>query len=91
MNAKEKHVQVCARVPSSWLRRAEALRSSFRLIGITRTDVFRMAMAEGLEKLERDAQRPTLQSFVSAVPVADCANWGCESLGGHHFQCAGSR
>ena len=26
---------------------------------------------------------------VSATPVADCENWGCIKLGGHHFKCAG--
>jgi hypothetical protein len=47
-------VQLVVRVPSEWVRRADALTDQVMPIGveITRTDVVRMAIAEGLDTLE---------------------------------------
>lgn len=53
----DRQVQVAVRFPSEWLDRLDKLAQTFSHPGLalTRTDAIRMALARGLDEMERDA------------------------------------
>lgn len=55
---EEEQTQIVLRVPASWVERAERLRPKLMRPGVslTRTDVLRAAIVEGLDKLEQEDQ-----------------------------------
>jgi len=53
-------VQISIRVPPEWLQRADAIAAKMARPGLemTRADVLRMALVQGLDSVEREVKKP---------------------------------
>jgi predicted DNA-binding protein len=59
MNDREQVIQTAVRVPESWLERLDKLAEKLSQPGITltRTEVLRLALHHGIEKLESEGKK----------------------------------